>query len=273
MVLVSVLLARGQGAKAEGPSNSLFACTTLQHHSTPLHSTQRPHGLALQEFEKQEVALQGRLAAKTEERDALADRAAEAEQRAEDRLADADAQLAARDATTAEFAAYASEQPQQLAEQLAEIFHRRVRRPQQRPPNGGGGGGGGGGEGDGGTGFAALSDSSDDDDDDDEGDDSSSFGGFADDDGEACPVGCSQTVYGRTLELRCARQDAEDAAAAASKAADGHMKERELLVKKALLVEQSLAAINQVRVLYGFGGSGLLLLRRVFVLGWQPLLS
>lgn len=222
----------------------------------------------MQEFEKQEVALQGCLAAKTEERDALADRAAEAEQRAEDRLADADAQLAARDATTAEFAAYAGEQPQQLAEQLAEIFHRRVRRPQQRPPNGGGGGGG---EGDGNTGFAVLSDSSDDDD--DEGDDSSSFGGFADDDGEACPVGCSQTVYGRTLELRCARQDAEDAAAAASKAADGHMKERELLVKKALLVEQSLAAINQVRVLCGFGGSGLLLLRRVIVLGWQSLLS
>jgi cilia- and flagella-associated protein 44 len=63
---------------------------------------------------------------------------------------------------------------------------------------------------------------------------------------EVCPPGCEQALYERVCELREQRLDEDDAAADIARQADGLRKEREVLSKKARLVEQGLGAINQV---------------------------
>jgi hypothetical protein len=83
----------------------------------------------------------------------------------------------------------------------------------------------------------------------DEGDsdfDSGDDGDYDDGAPEVCPPGCEQALFDRVCELREARQDEEDAAADLAKAVDALRKAHEVLLKKGRLMEQSLAAINQV---------------------------
>ena len=61
----------------------------------------------------------------------------------------------------------------------------------------------------------------------------------------AC-AGCDPSLYERVVDLRERRLDEEDAAAEVNKSLETIKKERELLSKKAKVIEQSLAAINQV---------------------------
>lgn len=155
----------------------------------------------------------------------------------------------------------ADDKQQPFAEQLVEVFGRKVRQPPPLQPAAAGGGGGGDtiARGAAAAGAAAAtaaaaaaagtSSSSDDDGDDEDGGRSFIVDDAEDGDAEdveSCPQGCDEAVFARVVELRTARLCAIDAAAAASKAADGLGKEHETLVKKAMLVEQSLGAINQV---------------------------
>lgn len=64
---------------------------------------------------------------------------------------------------------------------------------------------------------------------------------------EVCPPGCEPGLYERVVELRGRRLDEEEAGGEVGKALEGIRKERELLGKKARLLEQALAAVNQVR--------------------------
>jgi hypothetical protein len=74
----------------------------------------------------------------------------------------------------------------------------------------------------------------------------------ADDDDEAgeevCPAGCDPQLYEKVIELRERRLDEEEAAAEVAKAVEATKKDREIQSKKLKLLEQSLAAINQVGV-------------------------
>jgi hypothetical protein len=82
---------------------------------------------------------------------------------------------------------------------------------------------------------------------DDSGDDGESDSGSDDEYGEeVCPPGCEPGLYERVVELRERRLDEEEAGAEVGKALEGIRKERELLGKKARLLEQALAAVNQV---------------------------
>jgi hypothetical protein len=83
---------------------------------------------------------------------------------------------------------------------------------------------------------------------DDSGDEGESDSGSDDEYGEeVCPPGCEPGLYERVVELRERRLDEEEAGAEVGKALEGIRKERELLGKKARLLEQALAAVNQVR--------------------------
>ncbi|KAF8073262.1 ABCG35 [Scenedesmus sp. PABB004] len=69
----------------------------------------------------------------------------------------------------------------------------------------------------------------------------------SDDDGgeEVCPPGCDPALYERVVELRERRLGEEEEGAEVGKALEGIRKERELLTKKAKLLEQALAGATQ----------------------------
>lgn len=72
-------------------------------------------------------------------------------------------------------------------------------------------------------------------------------------------TGCDPSLYDRVVEMRERRLDEEEAAAEVNKALEGIKKEKELLTKKAKLIDQSLAAINQVGGSAGSDGSAVVM--------------
>ncbi|WIA29897.1 hypothetical protein OEZ86_012366 [Tetradesmus obliquus] len=177
----------------------------------------------LQEAEVQELVLEGKRAAKAAEQAELAGGLAEVGRVLDAKRAEGDAAAARRAAVVAELEVLLADQDA-FREQLTKVFNRRIKRSRRH------------GAGDG----SGSSDSED------SGCEGGSDSGSDDEAGEeVCPPGCEPGLYERVVELRGRRLDEEEAGGEVGKALEGIRKERELLGKKARLLEQALAAVNQ----------------------------
>lgn len=169
-----------------------------------------------------ELLLDGRRCAKAAEQAELVGRLADTDRQLEARRAAGDEAHARRGQVVAELESLlAGHDP--FRQPLARLFGRRLKRAARRGPGGG-----------------DSSDELDGDDDDFDNDDD-------DEEAELCPPGCDPSLYEAVLELRERRLEEEAAAAEACAAGDALRKERDLLARKAKALDQSLAAIDQVR--------------------------
>ncbi|KAL6756288.1 hypothetical protein V8C86DRAFT_2652820 [Haematococcus lacustris] len=180
----------------------------------------------LRDFDKREVVLIQKREAKMEDRNEILDKIGECNGKLEAKRAELEGLLARRAAVTTEFDAAVPESDP-FREQLARIFHRKIKRSKKKASSG-------------------KKDDEDSDDDDDDGGDEED-GDDDEDDGaeEVCPAGCDHGLYERVCELREKRLDEEELVADFTKTIDVLRKEKEGLAKKQKLVEQGLALVNQ----------------------------
>lgn len=192
-----------------------------------------------QDAEASEMVLEAKRAAKLAEQAELAARLADMAAALDAKQVQGDAAASRRTALLGELETMLAEQQSPFREALKKTFLRRIKRSSLSHNNMGGPGN-----------CTAASGGSNGSSNGDDGD-SDGDGCYSDSDDnceeEVCPPGCDPVLYERVVELRERRLDEDDEIAEVARAVEAIRKEREMLSKKARVLETGLAGINQVR--------------------------